>query len=173
MASKLVIKPRRGLAADLPGSAAQGEFLVATDTGQMFLGNGVGNPLTELCVYGSVYESFFNDTPLFIEDDVNVAYLQGNVTVPAGVYTAEVGFDWSTANSSNTGMFSFFLDGAHILPGALALTPGSSGNSPQFQTISRDLALDGAHTLALAVKASTSTQDVTVHSALIRVIRVA
>lgn len=42
------IQVRRGLFSALPAEAAQGEPLYSTDTNQFFIGNGTGNPLTEI-----------------------------------------------------------------------------------------------------------------------------
>lgn len=42
------IKIRRGLKADLPSSADIGEFLYVTDTKEIFLGDGTGNPLVQV-----------------------------------------------------------------------------------------------------------------------------
>jgi hypothetical protein len=44
----VTIKSRRGLKANLPAEAAEGELLVATDTGELFLGCGAGEPLLAL-----------------------------------------------------------------------------------------------------------------------------
>lgn len=42
------IQLRRGVFSALPASAAVGEPLYSTDTNQLFIGNGTGNPLTEI-----------------------------------------------------------------------------------------------------------------------------
>jgi hypothetical protein len=47
------IRIKRGLFANLPADATLGELLGTTDTKQIFMGNGTGNALIELCPTGS------------------------------------------------------------------------------------------------------------------------
>jgi hypothetical protein len=51
MGGFITIQIRRGLFADLPASAALGEFLWCTDTGQIFVGNGPDLELTPFTVH--------------------------------------------------------------------------------------------------------------------------
>ena len=48
MATVPKIKLLRGLKADLPGEALSGEPLVTLDTGELFIGQGVGQPLLKI-----------------------------------------------------------------------------------------------------------------------------
>lgn len=114
------LRHRRGLAANLPGTAGVGELLAALDVGHLYMGQGANKPLLPLPIYSSEY---------VIEESANVRTLRTTAmtdlqtlsvtNMPAGVYVIETCALWSLDDLNSDAQFDVLVNGNQLMPAVL------------------------------------------------------
>lgn len=168
------IKPRRGVRANLPESAPEGELLICIDSGELFLGTGSGTK--QLAVSGSTYRYAEKVTQEDTKSASAVTY--HTVTLAgfhAGVYRIDFSAVFGCSLSTADIVVRLLIDGGSMFPTDIFTRVAADG-SRQSMSLTRDVLLAaGSHIFTVEFwrePAASTEPTLTLYSASARATRV-